>query len=436
MKRMTLPGPKGRAIIERDRKVNSSCYTRPYPFVMDHGKGVDVWDVDNNHFLDFASGIATASTGHSHPAVVKAIQEQAEIFLHISSDFYHIKWVELAEKLISIRPFKEEGMVFLGNSGTESVEAALKLARYHSGRDKFIAFLSAFHGRTLGSLSAMGSKAHYRRRFSPFISGVFHVPYPNCRQPLLVSSPGEGYGTTIVRYIEEQIIGHLAPADEIAGILVEPIQGEGGYVVPPLDFFPALRELCDRYDILLIADEVQTGVGRTGKWWGIQHFGVEPDIVCFAKGIASGIPLGGIIARKSVMDWDVGAHGNTFGGNPIACVAALATLNLVETELMQNAFVVGSYALDKLKQMMELHPHIMLDVRGFGLMIGIEIADGQKDDKGRTRRDRIVDLAFEYGLLILGCGKNVIRLIPPLTVTKVQIDEGLSIFESVIDEVE
>ena len=432
MERMNLPGPRGKEIIARDQKVISPCYTRPYPFVMDYGKGVEVWDVDENRFLDFASGIATASTGHSHPKVVKAIQDQAEKFIHISSDFYHSNWVKLSEKLAEIAPMQEESMVFLGNSGTEAVEAALKLARYHTGRDKIIAFINAFHGRTMGALSTMASKAVYRRKFSPMASGVFHAPYPDERNPLLVSHPGEGYGKTIVRYIEEQVLSHLAPADEVAAILVEPIQGEGGYIIPPADFLPELRLLCDKHGILLIADEVQTGIGRTGKWWGIQHFGVEPDIVCFAKGIASGVPLGGILAKKSVMDWEKGAHGNTYGGNPIACAAALATLELIETSLMKNAAEVGAYAIQRLEKMMEKYPAIV-DVRGKGLMIGVEFTPGKsKESRKEVLRDVVVHNAFEYGLLVLGCGKNVIRIVPPLTITKQQMDEGLDIFEEAI----
>jgi 4-aminobutyrate aminotransferase len=433
MKQMNLPGARGKALIERDQRVVSSCYTRPYSFAMDYGKGVEVWDVDENHFLDFASGIATASTGHSHPKVVKAIQDQAERFIHISSDYYHEMWVRLSEKLAAIAPFSEDAMVFLANSGTESVEAALKLARYHSGRDKIIAFLNAFHGRTMGSLSTMGSKAAYRRGFSPFVSGVFHVPYPDEKAPLLASLNGEGYGCTVVRYIEHQILGHLAPADEVAAIIVEPIQGEGGYIIPPDDFFPALRELCDRYDILLIADEVQTGIGRTGKWWGMQHFGIEPDIVCFAKGIASGVPLGGVLARKHVMDWPMGAHGNTYGGNPLACAAALATLDLVENELMKNAAEVGAYALQRLKSLKEKYP-IITDVRGLGLMIGVEILDDEKKPK-YSRRDELLKLAFEHGLLLLGCGKNVIRIVPALVINKNEIDAGMEIFDHVLGKV-
>jgi 4-aminobutyrate aminotransferase len=364
-------GPKGQALIERDHQVVSPSYPRGYPFVMDHGKGTEVWDVDGNRFLDFAAGIAVVATGHSHPQVVQAIQEQAEKFIHISSDFYHEKWVALSEKLSSIAPFEEDAAIFLTNSGTESVEAAIKLARLHTGRSQFIGFLGAFHGRTMGAVTFTASKPVYHRGFFPLMNGVLHAPYPDPYRPLLQSRPGEAYGQTVVRYIEEEILGRLAPPEEVAGILVEPIQGEGGYVVPEASFFPALRELCDKYGILLIADEVQSGMGRTGKWWAIEHFGVEPDIVCSAKGIASGMPLGAIITRKSVMTWPKGSHGNTYGGNPISCAASLATIDLLEKGYLQNAVEVGQYAMDALEEIQMRHPSIG-QVRGKGLMLGID----------------------------------------------------------------
>jgi len=298
-----LPGPKAKALIERDQAVISPSYARAYPFVMDHGKGTLVWDVDGNQFLDFAAGIAVTATGHSHPKVVQAVKEQAEKFLHISSDFYHENWITLGERLDQIAPFHEDAVSFMTNSGTESVEAAIKLARYHTGATQFIGFLGAFHGRTLGSLSFTASKPLYHEGFYPLMNGVVHVPYPNTYRPVLLSRPGEDYGETIVRYIEEQVLGKLLPSEDVAGIMIESIQGEGGYIVPTPGFFPALRELCDKHDILLIVDEVQSGMGRTGKWWAIEHFGIEPDIVCAGKGIASGIPLGAIIARKSIATW-------------------------------------------------------------------------------------------------------------------------------------
>jgi 4-aminobutyrate aminotransferase len=429
---MQLPGPKAKAIIERDQAVISPSYPRGYPFVMDHGRGTEVWDVDGNHFLDFAAGIAVCSTGHSHPQVVRAIQEQAEKFLHISSDFYHAPWVELGEKLDLIAPFKEDAVSFMTNSGTESVEAAIKLARYHNGCTQFIGFLGAFHGRTLGSLSFTASKPVYHEGFYPLMNGVVHVPFPNPYRPVLQSLPGEDYGETVVRYIEEQILGKLLPSEDVAAILVESIQGEGGYVVPTPGFFPALRELCNRFDILLIVDEVQSGMGRTGKWWAIEHFGVEPDIVCVGKGVASGIPLGAIIARKGVVTWPYGSHGNTYGGNPIACASALATIDLIENQFMQNAAEVGEYTLDALEEIKVRHPSIG-DVRGLGLMIGVEfVKDRQTREADPVLRDRIVNLAFERGLLTLGCGRSTIRIAPPLNISQSEMDEGLMVLEEAI----
>ena len=432
MEPMNLPGPKARAIIERDQAVISPSYVRGYPFVMDHGQGCDVWDVDGNHFLDFAAGIAVTSTGHSHPRVVRAIQQQAEQFLHISSDFYHAGWVELGEKFNQIAPFAEPAVSFMTNSGTESVEAAIKLARYHTGASQFIGFLGGFHGRTLGSLSFTASKPVYREGFYPLMSGVVHAPFPNPFRPILKAEPGEDYGEVVVRYIEEQILTKLLAPEDVAGVLVEPIQGEGGYVLPPPGFFPALRSMCDRHNILLIADEVQSGMGRTGKWWAIQHYGVEPDIICVGKGIASGVPMGAMIARNSVVTWPPGSHGNTYGGNPLACAAALATLDLIESEYLENAARIGEYALDILAEIQVRHPNIG-EVRGKGLMIGVEfVKDRLLNEAHPSFRDRVVDLSFERGLLSLGCGKSTIRISPPLSITKNEIEQGLEIFESAI----
>jgi 4-aminobutyrate aminotransferase len=429
---MKLPGPKAKAIIERDRAVISPSYPRGYPFVMDHGRGCSVWDVDGNRFLDFAAGIAVTSTGHSHPKVVQAIQEQAEKFIHISADFYHSKWVELGEKLDLIAPFKEDAVSFMTNSGTESVEAAIKLARYHTGASNFIGFLGAFHGRTYGSLTFTASKPVYHEGFYPLMNGVVHVPFPDPYRLLFDTRAGEDYGEAVVRYIEEQILGKLLPPDDVAAVLVEPIQGEGGYIVPSPGFFPALRKLCDRHRILLIADEVQSGMGRTGKWWAIQHMGAEPDIVCVGKGIASGIPLGAIIARKSVVTWPQGSHGNTYGGNPIACAAALATIDLIQEEYMGNATRVGELALDILEEISARHPSIGC-VRGIGLMIGVEfVKDAKTKEPDHDIRERIVDLAFERGLLTLGCGKSTIRFSPSLNITESELEAGLEIFEEAV----
>ncbi len=432
MRTLNVPGPNAKKLIERDHAVISSSYPRGYAFAMDHGRGCEVWDVDGNRFLDFAAGIAVAATGHSHPKVVKAIQDQVEKFIHISSDFYHESWVKLGEELDRIAPFSEPAASFMTNSGAESVEAAIKLARYHTGRTEFIGFLGGFHGRTMGAITFTASKPHYHKGFFPLMSGVVHAPYPNTYHPILHSLPGEDYGEAVVRYIEEEILGKILPADDIAGVLVEPIQGEGGYVVPTPGFFPALRKLCDKHGILLIADEVQSGMGRTGKWWAIENFGVEPDIVCAAKGIASGVPLGAMIARKHVMNWPRGAHGNTYGGNPIACVAALATMELLENEYMQNAVITGDYMHDALDEIAVRHPSIG-QVRGIGLMLGVEfVKNNNPRHPAEKLRDRVVDLAFERGLLMLGCGKSTIRFSPPLCITTGEVDEGLQIFEEAV----
>jgi len=432
MEPMKLPGQKAQALIERDHKVISPSYPRGYPFVMDHGAGTEVWDVDGNRFLDFMGGIAVVSTGHSNPAVVKAIQEQAEKFIHISSDFYNENWIKLGEKLNEIAPFEEQAISFMTNSGTESVEAAIKLARYHTERTNFIGFTGAFHGRTMGAVTFTASKTAYHGGFYPLMNGVVHAPFPDPYRPVLERKPGEDYGETVVRYIEDQILDHILPPDEVAGVLVETIQGEGGYIVPPEGFYPALRKLCDKYGILLIVDEVQSGMGRTGKWWAIEHYGVEPDIFTSAKGIASGMPFGACVARKSVMDWGKGTHGNTYGGNPIACAASLATIDLIQKEYLENAATTGQYAMDALEEIMLQHPSIG-DVRGKGLMIGVEfVKDRESKVPAKQLTERIVELAFERGLLLLSCAKSVIRVAPPLSISKSEVDEGLKIFAEAI----
>ena len=432
MKKLNLPGPKAKAMLERDQKVVSSSYPRAYPLVMDHGKGVEVWDADGNRFIDMMAGIAVLSTGHSHPKVVKAVKDAAENFLHISSDFYHEGWVRLSEKLDEIAPFEEHAKTFLTNSGTEAVETAIKLAKYHTKRHNFIGFFGAFHGRTMGSVSFTASKPHYHRGFYPLMPGVTHVPFPDEYRPILHRKMGEDYGETCVRFIEEEIIAHNVPGDEIAGVLVEPIQGEGGYVVPPDGFFPALRKLCDKYGILLIVDEVQSGMGRTGKWWAIEHWDVEPDIVVSAKGIASGLPLGACIARESVMTWPIGTHGNAYGGNPIACAASLATIDLLEEKYLANAAEVGDYMKDALEEIQARHTSIG-DVRGKGLMIGVEfVKDKNTKEPNEEIRNMIEHTAFEHGLLTLGCGRSTMRFAPPLCITKKEADEGLTIFEEAV----
>lgn len=431
-----LPGKNAKALIARDGKHISPSYPRGYPFVMDHGRGSEVWDVDGNRFLDFAAGIAVTSTGHAHPQVVQAIKDQADKFIHISSDYYHKVWIELSEKINEIAPFKEEACCFMTNSGTESVEAAIKLARYHTKRSDFISFFGGFHGRTLGAVTLTASKSLYHRGFHPLMNGVHYAPFPDPYHPMFTCESGEDYGARVVRYIEEELFGRVVSGDSVAGIIVEPVQGEGGYIVPPPQFFPALRALCDKHGILLIADEVQAGVGRTGKWWSIENFGVEPDIFCSAKGIASGMPLGIMASRKSVMTWPRGSHGNTYGGNPVSCAASLATLDLVEKQYLGNAATVGAYAISKLKKMQKNHPSIG-EVRGIGLMIGVEFVTDPKTKKPNTKlRDAVEEVAFKNGLLTLGCGKSVIRVSPPLCITKAEIDEGLAIFDKAISQCE
>lgn len=427
--RLNVPGPKARAILERDRAVVSQAYGRVADFVMSHGLGSQVYDVDGNRFIDFVSGIAVNSTGHSHPHVVRAIQQQAEKFLHISSDYYHESWVQLSERLDEIAPFSETASVFMGNSGAEAVEGAIKLARYHTGRPYFVGFMGGFHGRTLGALGFTASKTTQRRGFMP-IREVTHIPYPYEYRPVLAMQPGDAdYGETVVNYLEKVIFKSVLAPEDVAAVLVEPIQGEGGYVVPPASFFPRLREVCDRHGILLIVDEVQTGMGRTGKWWAIEHWGVEPDIVCTAKGIASGVPLGAFLAKRSLATWPAGAHGNTYGGNPLAMTAALATMEVLENGGIQNAAEQGEYMLQRLRAMAARHPS-MGDVRGKGLMIGVEFVHDKATRSADARlRNRIVELAFEHGLLIMGCGANSMRMIPPLVVTRAEVDEGLDIFE-------
>ncbi len=430
------PGPISESLIERDKKVISSSYPRGYPFVMDHGKGVEVWDVDGKRYLDFAAGIAVNSTGHSHPEVVAAITEQAQKFIHISSDFYHLKWIELAEKLDEISPFRLPAISFMANSGSEAVESALKLAKYYTERSQFIGFLGGFHGRTTGSLSMTASKLIYHRNFYPLMSGVTHVPYPNPYRPLLQMQEGEDVGDAVIRYMEDVVFQKLLPPTEVAGILIEPIQGEGGYIFPPNNFLPALREICDKYGILLIADEVQSGMGRTGKWWAVDHYGVEPDVICIAKGIASGMPMGVMLAKAELMTWPNGSHGNTFGGNPLACAAALKTIELIENQYLENTQKMGVIALDILQKLQMKHACIG-DVRGKGLMIGVEfVKDRKSKEPAVDLHNEVVDSCFEKGLLTLGCGDSTIRITPPLCINEQEIREGLEIFALSVKEAE
>ncbi len=431
-----LPGPNAQANLARDATLISPSYTRAYPFVMSHGQGCLVWDVDGNRFLDFTSGVAVCATGHSHPRVVEAIQRQAEQFIHMAgTDFYYELQVKLAEKLAQITPGDFPKRVFFTNSGAESVEAALKLARYHTGRSRLMSFIGSFHGRTMGALALTGSKAIHRRGFEPLMPGVTHTPYAYCyRCPINLSYPS--CKLACVDYIEDTLFKRLVPADEVAAFFVEPVQGEGGYVVPPDGWHQELAALCRKHGILLVADEIQSGIGRTGKWCAIEHWGITPDIVCYAKGIASGLPLGAIVARADIMDWDSGAHANTFGGNPLACAAALATLDVIETEgLLENAARMGDYFKAALRDMQVHHPCIG-DVRGLGLMIAAELVDPATGDPDPALRDDLVQNCFERGLLVLGCGFNSVRFMPALTIDLPTAEAGLAVFEAALHEAE
>jgi 4-aminobutyrate aminotransferase len=429
-----LPGPNALRILEGDQRYISPSYTRSYPMVAKRGRGVIVEDVDGNEFLDFSAGIAVTSTGHCHPEVVAAIQKQAAELIHMSgTDFYYESMVTMAERLSKIAPMKGPHKIYYGNSGAEAVEAALKLARYHTKRQNVIAFYGAFHGRTMGALSLTASKPQQRRRFAPLVPGVTHVPYPNVyRGASGGEAEAEAYALGCARFIEEKLFKTTLPPEEVAAIFVEPIQGEGGYVVAPTIFMQELRRICDQHGILLVADEVQSGAGRTGKWWAIEHTGVQPDIVCSAKGIASGMPLSIMMSKAEIMDWVPGSHASTFGGNPVAIAAALATMDVLEREGIKNAEVVGRHMMDRMAEWPK-RLDLVGDVRGRGLMIGVEIVTDKKaKTQGGAERDRIVELAFERGVLLLGCGPNSIRIAPPLIVSKEQADIAMDVLEECI----
>jgi 4-aminobutyrate aminotransferase len=433
--RTKLPGPNAAAIIARDRARVSPSYTRDYPFVMARGQGAVVEDVDGNVFLDCAAGIAVTGTGHSHPDVVKAIVEQVHKYLHMSgTDFYYEPQVRLAEEMAALVPIgTRDGEVrsFFSNSGTEAIEAALKLARYATKRVNIIAFLGSFHGRTLGSLAATSSKYVQRRGFGPMMPGVYHAPYANCYRCPVGARP-ESCAAECLSYLEDQILVHLVSPDEVAGVLVEPIQGEGGYVVPPAQFLQRLRELTSQHGIMLIADEVQSGMGRTGRMFACEHFDVTADIVTVAKGIASGLPLGVTSSRAAVMTWPPGAHASTFGGNPVSCVAALETIRVLKNGLVRNAEVVGDYLMGRLRALMDKHP-IIGDVRGKGLMIGVELVrDRVTKERATTERDRLLQEMFARGVLILGAGRNAVRFAPPLVLTKEQADAAVAVFDDAL----
>ncbi|GIX44132.1 MAG: acetyl ornithine aminotransferase family protein [Candidatus Hydrogenedentota bacterium] len=411
--KVTPPGPKAKAVIERDHAIMSPSYTRDYGFVMERGEGCVVWDVDGNRYLDLAAGIAVCSTGHSHPKVVAAIQEQASKFLHMSgTDFYYEVQIRLAERLAKYAPISGPKRVFFTNSGAESIECAIKLARHHTRGHQMLAFYGSFHGRTMGALSLTSSKNIQRRNFGPFLSGVVHVDY---QQP--------------VELIERNVIKRVIDEGNFAAVFVEPIQGEGGYIVPSKQWLLELRELCTRYGIVLVADEVQCGMGRTGKMFACEHFGLEPDIICTAKGIASGLPLGAVIARADIMNWQPGQHASTFGGNPVACAAANATLDLLEESLMENASVVGAYLVEQLHALCQ-RVKILANPRGLGLMVGIDAVD-KEGKPSPDLRNKIVTSLFYEGVLILGCGAHSIRFCPPLVLQKEQVDYAIAALERV-----
>jgi len=432
----SLPGPKAAALVAEDHAVLSPSYTRDYPLVAQRGRGAMVEDVDGNSFLDFAAGIAVVATGHCHPEVVAAIQKQAAELIHMSgTDFYYPSLVELAEKLASIAPGKGRKRVYFGNSGTEAVEAAIKLAKYHTKRDKLIAFHGSFHGRTMGALSLTASRSIQRKGFGTLLSGVFHMPYPDTYRGTYGVRP-ENATEDCLDYLVNELFRRRVDPEEVAGIFIEPIQGEGGYLPAPVEFLQGLEKICRKYGILLVADEVQSGMGRTGKWWAVDHAGVEPDIICVAKGLASGMPLGAIVAKAEVMNWTPGAHASTFGGNLVCIAAALATIKLLEGGYIANAARVGDYILRETAGWPAKHK-IVGQVRGKGLMIGIEIVRDQKTrEKAPDLRNKIVQMAFQKGLLILGSGDTTIRLCPPLLIDEEQAAFALSTLGGIFSEVE
>ena len=432
-----VAGPEARALARRSDQVVSPSLPRAYPLAVKRAQGVMVEDVDGNRFLDCAAGIAVCATGHCHPKVVRAIQQQAEQLVHIcGADFYDPLYVSLAERLSRLAPGDDPKRVFLANSGAEAVEAALKLARHHTGRPRVLAFLGAFHGRTMGAVSLTASKSVYREGFGPLVPGIAHVPYAYCYRCVYNLTYPE-CDLACIDHIEQVLFARTFPADEVAAIFVEPVQGEGGYIVPPPNWLPRLRALCDKYGILLVADEVQSGIGRTGKMFAIEHWDVEPDIICSAKALASGMPVSAMIARDEVMDWPVGAHGSTYGGNPVCCAAALATLDVIEQEhLVDNAARVGERLLGKLREL-ALQSRIIGDVRGLGLMIGVEmVKDREIRAMAKEEANQVVLECFKQGLLLLPCGPNGIRFSPPLVITEAQADTAFEIFARAIKLVE
>jgi 4-aminobutyrate aminotransferase len=430
-----LPGPQASLLICKDNTHVSPSYTRVYPLVVDRARGLWVQDVDGNEFLDFTAGIAVCATGHCHPEVVEAIRKQADRLLHMSgTDFYYTSQIALAEKLATLVPGEGTKRVYFGNSGAEAVEAAFKLARWHTRRELNIAFFGAFHGRTMGALSLTASKTIQKKHYYPFVPGITHIPYAYCYRCIYNLTYPE-CGLECVRWVEDTLFRTTMPPEEVAAIFVEPIQGEGGYVVPPVEFHQELSRIATKYGILYVADEVQSGMGRTGKMFAMEHFGVVPDMMALAKGIASGMPLGAMVARADIMNWEAGSHASTFGGNPVSCEAALTTIRLLEQGLMANATEQGDRLMSGLRELQGSY-ECMGDIRGKGLMVGVELVkDRETKERASEWRNRIIEQAFRKGLLLLGCGENTIRFCPGLTVTAEEIDLCLSIFDEVVQEV-
>ena len=433
--RTPLPGPLAKKLIKQDKSYVSPSYTRVYPLVAEKAKGLWIHDVDGNLFLDFTAGIAVNATGHCHPHIVRAITDQAKRLLHMSgTDFYYTPQIQLAEKLATLAPGRAAKKVYFGNSGAEAVEAAFKLARWHTKRELNIAFFGAFHGRTMGALSLTASKAIQKKHYNPLVPGITHIPYAYCyRCAYNLTYPQ--CGLYCVRWVEDTLFRTTVPAEEVAAIFVEPIQGEGGYIVPPPEFHKEFYKIAKKYGILYVADEVQSGMGRTGKMFAMEHFGVTADIMALAKGIASGLPLGAMIAPAKIMNWEAGSHASTFGGNPLSCRAAMATIELLEKNLMKNAVNQGERLLKGLRKMQKTF-ECMGDVRGKGLMAAVELVKDRETKEPATEwRSRIIKKTFEKGLLLLGCGENSIRFSPSLTVTSNEIDTCLSILEESVKEV-
>jgi len=430
------PGPKARGFLKKDEQFISPSYVRYYPLVVESANGCIVKDVDGNEYIDLNAGIACMNVGHNHPQVVTAVKNQCDRFLHYSNtDFYYKEVINLAEKLAEIAPGAFEKKTYFGNSGTEAVEAAVKLAKWHTRKQLFIGFISAFHGRTTGALSFTASKPVQKRYFSPLMPGVAHVPYAYCyRCPFKLNYPE--CHCWCVDFIEEFVLQKYLPPEDTAAILIEPIQGEGGYVVPPPEYFQRLKKLADKYDLLLIADEVQSGIGRTGKWFAIEHWSVEPDIICIAKALASGLPIGATVAKAEIMDWTGGSHASTFGGNPLSCAAAVAVIDVIKKEkLLDNANKQGAYALKRLGELEE-RSDMVGDIRGKGLMIGVELVQDKESKKPAVQKaSQVITRAWKRGVAIVTCGASTLRIAPPLTIHREMLDTALDIVEDTINEV-